>query len=393
MEIKRYLIACLIGFMITQLLISVDFTSQAHESNSCEYVYPIAQLDEDVLLIMHQKSCDDIEILAWNRHNKTACKELASIFLPSQVKLLPGKQAFSFIDRGRIRIKSFQKRAPRVIDIYESIHFISSLQWLNDEQCYFVGKDGDKFTMFLCDISDRNTSLYRLNSIDAYDYLYPCKVDKSIFCLVRNDDIGYALCKLPWAPRPYEEKSENFNKEILLTHENPLCFLQMQDDTHGFVLEYTKQAIQQEFFHVSCLEINYDDQQNIWKMSKLFDFKLPLKLLMGHEPQRVYESINPFLPYYDKDFIYFVSYDEDFQRCNIWRYNRNSQDIESIMHPSKSNKCNHIFAPLMIEGALYFGFSFDLDIGRNDVNSGFYVNDATGEITCSLPEKNFLNSD
>ena len=114
-----------------------------------QFLYPVAQIDNDNLLILHQKSFDEIELWRWNKNETLALKELSSIFLPSFVQLLPNKLACSFIDRGRIKIKYFAKRTPRSIDMYEPISAISNMNWIDNEQFYFVGKHEGYFGIFL----------------------------------------------------------------------------------------------------------------------------------------------------------------------------------------------------------------------------------------------------
>ena len=346
-----------------------------------EYIYPIAQLDDDYLLVMYQKSYDDIELWRWNRHNKRAFRELASIFLPSYVRLLPSKTAFSFIDHGRVRIKSFQKRAPRVIDIHETVHAISSLKWITDEEFYFVGKDHDNFSVLLCDVSDRGATLFSLHDQDLLDYLYPCKINQSLFCLTRDNLSHYSLCKLAWNPQPYNHSTVKYDKEVLLAHDKPLCFLHMEDECNGFALEYNNQSTDNDFFYLSCCALTSQDHK-VWSLCKLFEFKLPLRLLTGIDQARVYESIDPFLPCYSSQWIYFVTYDELTQHCNVHRYNRKFHNIEKIETDQTINAFNHVFAPLVVDDYVYFGFAYN----SRSIQAALQIDSMTGMITCCLPE-------
>ena len=51
-----------------------------------EFIYPVAQVDEGSLLVMHQKSLHDIELLSWNVEAKEAQKVDTSEVLDEDVK-------------------------------------------------------------------------------------------------------------------------------------------------------------------------------------------------------------------------------------------------------------------------------------------------------------------
>jgi hypothetical protein len=348
-----------------------------------QYVYPISKLDDDNLLIMCQKSYDDLELLIWNKSSKKALRELASIYLPSYVRLLPSKKAFSFIDHGRIRIKSFQKRAPRIIDIHETIHAVSSLKWISDEQFYFVGKQKDYFSLFLCDVSDRDVELFSLNDQDFVDCLYPCKINNSLFYIAKDQFFNYSFCKIAWIPQAFEQNQSVFQrqKETLLRSNCPICFLSMEDENSGFLLKYDNRSNDDNYFFFSCCALNLTNDS--WVLEKLFNFKLPLRLLTGTDKARLYESIDPFLPSYSKNYIYFTTYDELLECCKIFRYNKQLKIVEAIESPTRSfGPFNHMFAPLVVDDNVYFGFAQS----TRSKNFTLQIDEKNGSITCFLPE-------
>lgn len=351
---------------------------------SAEHIYPIARLNDDCLLIMYQASYDNLELWIWNKNDKKAYRELSSIFLPSYVRLLPDNKAFSFIDHGRIRIKSFQKRAPRVIDIHETINEISSLKWISNDQFYFVGKQKDNFSIFLCDISDRDVTLYSLHNQDSIDRLYPCKINSSLFYITKNESCGHCFCKTAWNPQLYGKNQLLFEKqsETLLKNDCSLCFLHMEDESNGFVLEYDNQSKDNDLFTLSCCSLTLID--HTWKLEKLFEFTLPLKLLTGTDKTRLYESIDPFLPSYSAHWIYFVTYDQLLEKCKVLRYNKELKTIEEMESKTRSfDEFSHVFAPLVVDGNVYFGFTHSSTRG---INNALQINEANGSITCLLPE-------
>lgn len=379
---------------------------------SLEYVYPVAQLDEQNLLILYQKSMDDLELWIWNRDQKLAFKELSSVFLPTSVQLLPSKTAYSFIDRGRIRVKSLKKRAPRAIDIYEPIHAIISMTWINDEQFYFVGKHEDTFNIFFCDTTDRSSRIFCLNNFDDYiNYSYPCKINQSLFCITRNLQEQYSIVRLSWDPKPYQEvlcskiklrqiqvqenglrgfyasfTSLNANpseSDILLTQVKPLCFLSMQNEQMGFVLELEGQD--NEVLEFTCCKVETGSGlDNDWKLSKLFNFQLPKKILVGSQPERIYESIHPFLPVYTSDWIYFVNYQAEANQCSVQRYNRSTQTVElSTSSQSSLREIAYVFAPYLVDNRLYCGMSTMPNFRNSSLLS---IDQMTGLLRCQLPE-------
>lgn len=338
------------------MVLYVNFTVGA------QYLYPIAQIDDENILMMHQRSLDDLELWIWNRNQKLAIKELSSIFLPSEVQLLPGKTAYSFIDRGRIRVKFFNKRAPRAIDIYEPVHAIMAMTWISDDQFYFIGKCNNHYHMFLCNIQDRNVVLSCLDNIqDQLDYLSLYKIDDSLFSISKDQTGLYLFKKSIWNPIPYESyiSKSSFEMQTLLSHTRSLGFLHMQNEKIGFCLEFNQEEKLDDKFKFSCCQIENIDSS--WNLHKLFDFELPKKLLIDEDSERLHESISPFLPVYTSDKIYFIHYNQSTDQCDIFHYDLASKTIQQLY--TKSYKAlqttpQHFFAPCIIENTIYCGISY-----------------------------------
>lgn len=374
-------------YVIFYLSLFFSLGIQTHQ----EVIYPVAQLDDNLLMMIHQKSYDDLELLLWDRHEGVAIRELTSMFIPSCIQLLPSKKAFSFIDRGRIRIKAFNKRAPRAIDIYEPIYAISSMQWITDEQFYFTGKNYDKLSIFLCDLSSRGAAIFSLTNYDNFDYMYPCKIDENLFCISRDLLKNYAIQKINWAPQIYDKRelvSSSISQQILINHDKPLCFLHMEDAKTGFVLDCVEQELSAKLLSFSCYAFQYVDM--VWRLTKLFEFTIPSKFLVGTDEDRMYETIAPFLPRYSQDWIYFVSYDDLSENCTIQRYNRVSSFIEELTDTSRSvADLSHVFAPMIVKDTIYCGFTFSEKTPSAFrgyfANSFLNENEVTGIIQCKLP--------
>lgn len=353
-----------------------------------QFLYPIAQLDDETMLLMHQKTSDDLELLVWNPHTKIARKELTSLYIPAYVQLLPSKTAYSFLDRGRIRIKSFQKRAPRTLDIFQPICDIQSLHWITDEQCYFVAKYREYYKIFMYDISVDGGLLYCLTNLDdAINYIFPSKVDQSLFCLIQSESGLYTVGQLPWKPVLFDDVRKStdstiFNgAESIIEHDHPLCFLSMQTDRNGFVLELLEKDIHKEIFKFGCCSLNFDGTE--WSTKHLFEIILPEHLVIGYQSERLYESIYPLLPKYSSQSIYFTNYDLQDCQCRIYQYDIATGKIEMSHQQTRSSRAyQHIFAPLISNDCVYTGCSFNFcDTHR----SALQVNENNGIMTCDIP--------
>lgn len=371
-------------------------------SGTQEFVYPVAQLDETFLLLMYQRSGDELELLLWNRSQKSASKELSSMFIPSSVQLLPSKKAFSFIDRGRIRIKTFSKRQPRAIDIFEPITNIISMTWLTDELFYFVGQCYGVYSIFLCDISQRPAKISTLCNMKGIDCLYPNKIENKLFYIAKNSvNNTYAIYNVPYCSAAVGEEEKKLVPEQLwplssvalsssqnefIDASSSLCFLRMEDDKKGFVIEFIGENADESLFLFRCFLFSFDEHFSCWTLKSLFDFSLSSVLLIGNGAQRLYESIYPLLPRYEKDWIYFTSYDTTLQACRLKRYNRAYGDIESLSLFSAMRDglkgSQHTFCPIIVDDNIYSGISFNAISTKRSVLESSAT---TGEIFCDLP--------
>lgn len=324
---------------------------------SDEYLYPIVNLDNETILMMHQKSLDDLDLLSLNTKTNSTQKLLSSLYLPAHVKIIPGKTHYSFIDRGRIYIKDFSKRTPRVLDIYQPICDIQSLQWVSSHECVFSAKYKNHYKLFMYDISKDGGTLYTLCRLDdQINYIFPSIVDKDIFCLIQMDSYEfYNIGKLSWNPIIFEQSlSSQDQKNILeispVQHANSLCFLHMKDRNSGYVLEIVEHNHESKLFTFGCCKIDLTTNQ----MSRLFEFKIPEDFIIGIEDVRFFESLYPLLPYYNQHEIYFTSYDQESDKLKLYLFNQHSQEI--FLHPiTKGIENKHIFAPLLVNDFLYFG--------------------------------------
>ncbi len=335
-------------------LIAVCFFSY---SLSEQFVYPVTDIDDDYFFVLYQKSVDDIELWLCNKKTSTAISQALNFMsLPSQIKILPDKSGFSFVDKGRIRIKKFSKRTSKVIDIAEPIDSIMSMSWIDDEKFYFSGKYGRTFGIFVCN-AVQGAEISTLMHDDKHDYVYPNKICDLLFCIQKDRLQEHVIVKVDFLSE---------NKEVIFKSEYPICFLNMQNASEGFFLEYRQND--SDVLDFSCNKITLLD--NGWRVEHLFDFSLPIEYLIGSSDKRVYESMVPFLPNYSEgESIYFVDTNE-WKNFEIKSYNK-EQGIVNLKRCGKRDfTYGGVFAPCVIDNALCCGFIVNEEIFRNAYGLG-----------------------
>src|SRR5579872_5143165 len=103
-------------------------------ATACEFLYPVASVSKDHVLVMYQKNSYHLELWDWNPQTNQADSVLLSLYTPAGVKLLLSKKGYSFIDSGVIKIKMFQKRSPKTVEIDQPLHTIELLHWIDDSR-------------------------------------------------------------------------------------------------------------------------------------------------------------------------------------------------------------------------------------------------------------------
>lgn len=320
-----------------------------------EFIYPVAQIDDEHLFVIHQKGVHDLELFAWNLKTNRATKELSSIFLPSHIKMLPNKTGFSFLNKGRIQIKLFEKRAPRAIDIIEPIDSITSMCWLNDTQFYIVGRNLHHHKVFLCDLSEHSYQMSYLTNADSLDYMYPCKMDNVLFCVIKDEQQRYGITKQAWSPTPYAKARTHNHQEFLYESIHPICFLHMASAKEGYFLECnTAEAEKERKLKFTCCRCA--QTAGSWEKEELFSFKIPLQYIIGETEHRVYESIDPFLPNYDDaSCIFYVNFDEERDSLVIYRYDTENKSSSRVSAHEDIYGLQGFLAPFSLRNFLCYG--------------------------------------
>ncbi len=372
--------------------------------NADEYLYPVASVATDKGLkvyVLYQKSLEHLELWLWDPTTKKADKALLSRFTPAGLKVLPDHSGFSFIDNGRIKIKSFLKRSPKSVDIYEPIYNITLINWLTPTSCYFSAKEVDRYKVFHLEV---NGEAQVLAQNENADYMYPQKIGNQLFFIkrivYRNAGYHYVIGKIPYPVIPpsnlfdfndtdtfdqkvrylleQEQRQEEptIDEELLLDFGNPIAFLHMISQNEGFVLEHPGQVNSR----AKSMRMSYHHLRKVgqgWQSSYLFSFEVPLHLLSPKSNVRLYESMLPLLPRHIGRYLYYN--DSSQGHLDVYRYSLANKAVERL---TAAKLGQHFFAPCALSDAVYFGGS----ISEGFSSAPCMFEDADGDVGIALPK-------
>lgn len=329
-----------------------------YKNNAEQFIYPVADFDNGKqLMLLYQKSLEDVELWIWDSCNQHAVKGLSSFLAPANLRMMPSGKGFSFIDQGYIKIKEFAKRSPKTLPIYEPIGLFSSMNWIDDENFYFVAREGDYFQIFKGDLE---ANIQRL-TYEQVDALYPQKIDSTLFYMQRDMNNQVAIVARSWKPLPIDmnkNSSENFS--IIKKSSHQLCFLHMICDNEGFFLQAPIKKIKNnngnDCYEFSCHHLLKNETE--WVTEKLFTFQIPSKYVTGSA--RLYESLEPFLPNYTcKDSIYFVNWQHYLNQFELKKYLILDKNLENVPNQFlQRNIPQQIFSPYIHQEKIYCGIIF-----------------------------------
>lgn len=309
-----------------------------------EFRYPVAYCAKsDSLFIVHQQSLDSIELLTKSiKNNGPTSKALSRFFVPAGLKVLPDGSGFSFIHNDTVYLKRFDKRSPKRIEFYEPLYGINTIEWIDAQTFYFFAQEHGRFRIYQANLDG---DVQRVIDNDAFDALYPQKIDNNLFYIER-DGSTYRILRT----------SYNFpnEKEALCVFDSTaIAFLHMISDKEGFFLEYPRKIKTEDetiFFKYHQVVA---DTKSFWESKPLFSFSIPMHYLIATDDDRLYESMLPFLPrYYDGDLYYADC--SDLSSLNIFCY---EIDHENITRLTTGNHGSY-FAPLLLDSQLYLGNIF-----------------------------------
>jgi hypothetical protein len=293
------------------------------------YIYPVGSFEHagsSHLLVLMQWSLERIELYDWNSATGLMSKILMSLYTPACVTVLPDSTGFSFVDNGRIRIKRFEKRAVKSLDINKPIYGIELIRWLDNQSCYFHAKYDGHYGIYMVNLEEE---LVPVLTSSSADYMYPFIVGSLCFCIERTGRPSRLTYKVVRC-RP------GASPEVIATFgARPPTMLHMQSTCEGYVLTYEMQGPMVLFHYYQLICRDKD-----WTVRSLIDFRVPGVLLYG--PNRLYESLLPFVPRIVDSYIYFSSYDSTAQKMVLYSYDRQTCAIKKC----EVATLGHLFAPI-----------------------------------------------
>jgi hypothetical protein len=289
-----------------------------------EYIYPIAltdQKDSHVILVMHQQPDKKMSVMAYDRATHAKFELLPAFCQPTGVRMLPDSSGFSFIEEDILKIKEFSKRSTQLILFDEPIYSLSLIWWIDATTYYFCAQDEGRYGIYQ---GTRKGVIDPLIIDHTYDYLYPQKIDNTLFCVRRTPQSQQIIsCAYP-AIIPIDDDADEtkimsrlarieerdcgahlIEPAVMVLYDAgtmPVTFLYMINASRGFYLSHQK-TMQKESPLVICSyhEIAYDSTTTRWHEKRLFDFSLPLDIVQFTTERGLVETIYPFLPQYSPD--------------------------------------------------------------------------------------------
>lgn len=282
---------------------------------AAEYLYPVGfHPERNSFYVVYQKSATHLELWEWDARSQYANQLLLSRYTPAGFTFLPDYSGFSFIDNGMLKVKQPFKRSPRTIEYNAPLYNVEQIHWIDSRTCFASGKYQDYFGIFQI---DWDGCVAPLVLKEGYDYLYPQKINDTLFFIERCKK-GH--CKIvSTAFQAYDDLPDDFNNSMVLYLENqpvisellsfdvPIAFLHMVSEHEGYVVSHPHILLQKnpsvpfEYYHISY-------EKGIWQKTQLFAFTIPTALLAGRN--RLYESILPLLPRVCQMGIYYVDSSE-----------------------------------------------------------------------------------
>ncbi|OGB97126.1 hypothetical protein A3F06_04360 [candidate division TM6 bacterium RIFCSPHIGHO2_12_FULL_36_22] len=319
-------------------LLFLTFSLRPLDSMRCCYpVAAVTQGGQSRIFYLDQQSLQCLQLWVVDSDSKDSNKALLFIYNPSSISLLPSGKGFGFIDRGRIKMKTFIKKSPHSLDFYEPIYNITRAHWIDDEHCYFSAKQDNRYKLFM---SNLDSDLSVLVDIPNVDIIYPSHIAVTIYYLSKDVTEGVSLCCI-------DTISGHVATIVSLGRKN-IAFLEMKSHSEGFFIQAPFSIDTQ----ANNLELVYYRvyKEGEWKQEKLFSFIIPIHYLFGKGPERFYESLMAFLPRIYEDEIFFSSLSVSHLDC--YSYNRKARKVRPLFTDVIDTDR---FGALRHEGRIYCG--------------------------------------
>lgn len=365
------------------------------------YIYPVDTIYHDGILkmcVLYQKQ-NRLELFFWDPTTEKAILGLLSFFQPTSLTVLPNKEAFSFIDNDRIKIKYLSKRSPKAIDLYGPYNF-TTVSWIDNENFYFSAKERRHYNLFHATI---HGDLVRLTVSNTYHYLYPQKIDETLFFIEETTEGCVSIKKIQYPVELINAKLMR-NKDVSLEEEmrtimqqesnksvytplldiesastlialnatecqnSSIAFLKMKSLIEGFFVSYITHIEPKQTTLILQYYRIYNHNNN-WHKEFLFDFSIPLYLVLPTKKEiTMSESIFPFLPFHTESSIYFTYYNEDTDSLELYEYQNRSGSTKKVVASGYHKEL--FFAPRCIGQKIIHGGNV-----LEDHKPGIYLKD------------------
>jgi hypothetical protein len=262
--------------------VSILFLLLVSLMNSCygtEYIYPIGIVPhscESKILFMHQHTDRRMQVFLWDSSARTYELGLSSQYNPVGVQLLANGSGFSFIDNGIVKIKIFNKRSAKIIEMYEPLYNIANIIWISETEFLFQAQRGNRYGIYQADLEGNVSTI----QADTYhDYGYPALIDTKLFYISKDADNTYCIAHTSFL-------NDEDTTSSIYTSDYPLMHLTMFTTGDGYVLE--KRG--------SDLVICYFKKENgEWRFEDIFCFKDDTRSFFDNNFS-LCEILRPFLP-------------------------------------------------------------------------------------------------
>lgn len=334
-----------------------------------EYLYPVGyDTNQQQFYLLYQSDLNQLKLWSWDPEIKTAFPATLSSFNPAAFQFLPDQSGFAFIDHGLIRIKNYDHRLVKTIELYAPLINLNSIRWQTPEICFFCAQSHNNYGIFKADLTHKIPQITTLLWTAGIDYLYPQIVELQLFC-IKRDHKQHSILKFELNSDLKSLASEPM--ELFATALDSglnLKFLQLVDQLQGYFLsQVPARSSQLVSFDCYSLQILNTSQVNQAVQSKfLFSFDLPKAYFSysknsGLPDLRLHESILPFLPKYTATKIYFC--DHKFTsgnnpqvldlRVNLFSYDLVTAQVLQLTQA----QANQVFCGALIlpNGQIYYG--------------------------------------
>jgi len=353
---------------------------------SVEYFYPVHTFKGDnghMVLLMRQDTQKHMQLWLWSSATNQYEKLLSSQFNPVAVQLLPDNSGFSFMDNGLIKVKSFEKRSPKTIEIYEPIYDINFVNWIDQTHCYFHAKYGNRYGIYQVDLEG---TLMPIITSKTYDCLYPQKVGTQLFFIERDLENNHRIVATKYPALVHThmsadqifmeyEKKDQFKKlpetretECVINFgQQYIAFLSMISEHEGFAVGYpakiesNDETICFQFYHMKKV-------MGVWKREELFTFRLLTKLIFD-DNYSLCENLLYLLPLACKYGIYFHSYEKNNFLESLYYDLENKRSTVcscdcffSIPSQTSTHDMVHQFTSILVDDILCAGIIIDRSI-------------------------------